>query len=85
MTKKPYQRTEKWWLISVVLFFLLYNMPGVPPYGSINGALWHGALTLIPLWICIYGGLYLTTKQRKLANVHHQDKSTDRGGDNHVK
>ncbi|MBS7225967.1 MAG: hypothetical protein KH050_11640 [Clostridiaceae bacterium] len=50
-------KTEKHWLFAVVLFFALYNLPFVPGYGDARGALIHAALTLIPLWICIYVGL----------------------------
>lgn len=71
MANKPYQKTEKWWLIVVVLFYVLYNFPGVPGYGNANAAIWHGMLTLIPLWISIYVGLFLVTKQRKLIDVKH--------------
>ncbi|MCR6547036.1 hypothetical protein [Dehalobacterium formicoaceticum] len=80
MAKKPYQKTEKWWLISVVLFYVLYNFPGIPAYGDANGAFLHGALTLIPLWICIYAGLHLTTKQRKLVDADQIQKASDQEG-----
>ncbi len=66
MEKGAYKKTEKWWLALVVLFYLLYNLPGVPPFGDAIGALWHGALTIIPLWIIIYVGLYRLNSQRKL-------------------
>ncbi|MEL7568578.1 MAG: hypothetical protein AAGU27_27425 [Dehalobacterium sp.] len=73
MANKPYQKTEKWWLILVVLFYVLYNFPGVPGYGNANTAIWHGILTLIPLWICIYVGLFKVTKQRRLADVDREN------------
>lgn len=66
MEKKPYKYTEKWWLGLVVLFYLLYNIPGFPPYGEPVTALWHGALTIIPLWIVVYVGLFRLIRQRKL-------------------
>ncbi len=65
-SKKPYKVTEKWWLIMVVLFYLLYNIPYFPEYGDSQAALWHGALTLIPLWIIVYAGLFRLNRQRKL-------------------
>ena len=80
MDQKPYQKTEKWWLILVILFYLLYNFPGIPSYGSIKGALWHGILTLVPLWISVYVGFYLTTKQRRLADVDHTQNSSNKEG-----
>lgn len=67
MGKDAYKRAEKWWLGLVVLFYLLYNLPGVPPFGDAVGALWHGALTIIPLWIVIYVGLFRLNSQRKLS------------------
>lgn len=63
---KPYKKTEKWWLGLTILFYTLYNLPGVPGYGDANAALWHGALTIIPLWIVVYGGLVMLNKQRRL-------------------
>lgn len=58
--------TEKWWLALVVLFYLLYNIPYFPEYGDSPAALWHGALTLIPLWIIIYIGLFRLNRLRQL-------------------
>lgn len=64
--KASYKLTEKWWLFLVVLFFVLYNLPGIPPYGNSRAALIHGGLTIIPLWITIYAGLFILFKQRRL-------------------
>ncbi|MGM9612738.1 MAG: hypothetical protein ACI3XZ_04470 [Butyricicoccus sp.] len=50
-------KTEKRWLFAVVLFYVLYNLPTVPGYGDPHGLLIHAALTIIPLWVCIYIGL----------------------------
>lgn len=58
-------KTEKRWLAAVVLFFALYNLPCVPAYGDSTGALIHAALTLIPLWVCIYAGM------RKVFRIYH--------------
>ncbi len=58
--------TEKWWLALVVLFYLLYNIPYYPEYGDSTAALWHGALTLIPLWIVVYVGLFRLSSLRQL-------------------
>lgn len=51
-------KREKIWLGSVLFFFIMYNMPFLPGYNSTAGTLIHGALTLIPLWICVYVGLF---------------------------
>ena len=77
MGKGAYKRTEKWWLGLVVLFYLLYNLPGVPPFGDAVGALWHGALTLIPLWIVIYVGLFRLNSQRKLKAAAEKSPQVD--------
>ncbi|MCM0757616.1 MULTISPECIES: hypothetical protein [Sporomusa] len=70
---KKYKTTEKWWLGLIVLFYALYNIPGVPAYGDSNGALWHGVLTILPLWITSYGGMILLTKQRRLKKNPNPD------------
>ncbi|MDP4128373.1 MAG: hypothetical protein Q8912_15760, partial [Bacillota bacterium] len=71
MAKKQeaYKRTEKWWLGLVILFYVLYNLPGVPNYHDARGALIHGALTIIPLWIITYVGMSVVHKQRKLKHT----------------
>ena len=68
MAKKSlaYKKTEKWWLGLTVLFYALYNLPGVPSYGDARGALIHGALTVIPLWVLAYVGMVTVNKQRVL-------------------
>lgn len=50
-------KTEKIWLGTVLLFYVLYNLPFVPAYGHAKATLIHSAITLIPLWISIYVGL----------------------------
>ncbi|QDR82514.1 hypothetical protein [Sporomusa termitida] len=70
--KKRYKKTEKWWLGLTVLFFTLYNIPGLPAYGNANAALWHGALTIIPLWIVVYGGMAVLSRQRRLRQITPQ-------------
>ena len=50
-------KAEKIWLFLTVLFYGLYNIPGIPAYLDAKGLLIHGALTVIPLWICVYEGL----------------------------
>jgi hypothetical protein len=71
MAKKQeaYKRTEKWWLGLVVLFYILYNLPGVPSYHDPKATLIHGALTIIPLWIVTFVGMSVVHKQRKLKHT----------------
>jgi amino acid permease len=70
MPKKPdYKKTEKWWLGLIVLFYVLYNLPGVPKYGDPHAAILHGVLTVLPIWIVCYAGLIILNKQRRLKEV----------------
>lgn len=59
-------KTEKTWLFLTVLFYVLYNIPGVPAYLDAKGLLIHGALTVIPLWICVYVGLVKVLRKYRL-------------------
>lgn len=59
-------KTEKIWLGLTVLFFALYNLPGVPAYGDARGLLVHALLTVLPLWICVYAGLFKVLRRYKL-------------------
>lgn len=84
MLKKPqpaYKKTEKWWLGLIVLFYVLYNLPGVPQYGDARGAILHGALTIIPLWIIVYGGMIILHRQRKLKVRQDAVSSTEKAID----
>ena len=51
------KKSEKIWLAVVIIFYILYNLPFFPAYGNSTGAILHGILTLIPLWIAVYVGL----------------------------
>jgi hypothetical protein len=50
----------------VILFFVLYNLPGVPHLGDPHATIIHGALTILPLWIVVYVGMIKLNRQRKL-------------------
>lgn len=50
-------KTEKIWLLLTVVFYILYNLPGVPPYGQAVPTIVHGLLTVLPLWVIVYIGL----------------------------
>lgn len=77
MANRPYKRTEKWWLGLTVLFYALYNLPGVPAYGDANAALWHGFLTIVPLWVVVYVGMITINRQRKLRKMPDQREEAD--------
>ena len=42
-------KTEKIWMIVTAVLYILYNLPGVPPYGEAVPTLVHAALTVLPL------------------------------------
>ena len=69
-------KTEKIWLVAVIAFYICYNLPFVPPYGHAKGAIIHGLVTLIPLWISIYLGLYKVCKIYKLRNRPKKEDSS---------
>lgn len=49
---------EKIWLSLTILFYVLYNLPGVPPYGESIPTILHGILTVVPIWILGYYGMH---------------------------
>ena len=59
-------KAEKIWLFLTVLFYVLYNIPGIPAYLDAKGLLIHGALTVIPLWICVYVSLFKVLRKYRL-------------------
>ncbi len=71
-------KTEKIWLAVVVVFYLLYNLPGVPPYGQAIPTIIHGVLTVVPIWIIVYIGLARVYKIYKLRDEN--DKMADEEG-----
>lgn len=62
-------KAEKIWLAAVVIFYVCYNLPFVPAYGNAQGTIIHGLITLIPLWIAIYVGLFKVCKIYKIKDV----------------
>lgn len=59
-------KTEIIWLALTVLFYVLYNIPGIPAYNDARGLLIHAALTVVPLWICVYVGLAKVLRKYRL-------------------
>lgn len=66
-----FTKTEKIWLIVVIVFYALYNMPLVPVYHSASGTIIHGIFTLVPLWISVYWGLI------KISHFYEQNDSLE--------
>ena len=59
-------KTEKIWLLLTVLFYGLYNLPGVPAYGNSRGMFIHALLTIVPIWILAYAGMARVYKIYKI-------------------
>ena len=74
-----FSKAEKIWLAAVVIFYVLYNLPFFPAYLDPEGTLIHAALTLIPLWIAVYIGLFKVSKSygSHPADTDHQLKEED--------
>ena len=41
-------KTEKIWITVVAIFYILYNIPGIPPHGEAIPTFIHAALTVLP-------------------------------------
>lgn len=67
-------KTEMIWLIATVLFYVLYNLPGVPALLDSKGMAVHGILTVVPLWFIAYIGM---TKVYSLYKIKDQEKKED--------
>ena len=67
-------RTEKIWLAAVIVLYIAYNLPFVPAYGDATGAIIHGIITLIPLWIAIYAGLVKVCRIYQIKDIDNCDK-----------
>lgn len=59
-------KLEKIWLISVIIFYFLYNLPFFPQYHHSKATVIHMLLTVIPLWTAVYFGLIKVCKKQKL-------------------
>ena len=59
-------KAEKIWLALTVLFYVLYNLPGIPGYYDAKGLIVHTLLTVVPLWICVYVGLFKVLRKYRL-------------------
>ena len=57
---------EKIWIILTVIFYVLYNIPGLPAHGDQMGAMIHAILTVGPLWVVVFVGTKLIYKKYPL-------------------
>lgn len=71
---KKLKKNEKIWLISVIIFFFLYNMPFFPAYHHSRATVIHMLLTVIPLWISVYIGLIRICRNQKLKKKQEDPK-----------
>ena len=62
-------RTEKIWLASVLFFWVFYNFPGFPPYGSETACIIHGLISFV--------GTVLTEKEYPLIEDEEQDETAE--------
>lgn len=68
-------KTEKVWILLTVIFYVLYNLPGVPSYGDKVGTMLHAALTLIPLWVIVFLG---TARVFKIYQLKENNKGDNK-------
>lgn len=59
-------KIEKIWLLLTTLFYVLYNLPGVPGLGDSGGMIIHASLTIIPIWVVTYVCMPLVYKKYRL-------------------
>lgn len=64
-------KMEKIWILLTAIFYVLYNLPGVPKFGDQVGAMVHALLTVVPLWIIVFVG---TAKVYKIYALKDDDK-----------
>jgi hypothetical protein len=62
-------KVEKIWLSVVIFFYIAYNLPFIPAYKDAQGTLIHALITLIPLWISIYVGLWKVCRIYRLKDT----------------
>lgn len=70
-------KTEKIWLGAVLFFYICYNLPFVPAYGQPKAALIHAVITLIPLWISIYVGLFKVCRIYRLKDIDSNNQASN--------
>lgn len=71
-------KTEKIWLAVVLIFFLLYNLPFVPPYRNAVATIIHAIVTVIPLWIAIYAGFVKVCRIYRLREEKDPEKGDEK-------
>ncbi len=54
------------WLVLTTIFYVLYNLPGVPAYYDQTGAIIHAIATVGPLWVIVYVGTKISFKKYEM-------------------
>jgi len=64
-------KVEKWWLIIGVLAYAAYNIPGLPAYGDVWGAIiWNFAFWIL-IWVINY------SFNAKVCKIYKPRKTTE--------
>lgn len=67
-------KTELIWLLSTALFYVLYNLPGVPALLDARGMGIHALLTVAPLWVITYAGMTKVYNEYKLRDQNEKEE-----------
>jgi len=59
-------KAEVIWLVLTIVFYFLYNLPGVPAYYDQVGAMVHAIATVGPLWVIVFVGTKIVYKKYEL-------------------
>jgi len=59
-------KAEVIWLVLTIIFYVLYNLPGVPAYYDQVGAMVHAIVTVGPLWVVVFVGTKIVYKKYEL-------------------
>ena len=66
-------KTEKIWIALTVIFYVIYNMPGLPKYGDQVGAMVHGVILLAAMWLTVFIGTKMVYKIYPLKEEQKED------------
>lgn len=64
-------KIEKWWLIVGIALYAIYNIPGIPAYGDLKGAVIWNVASVILIWAANYGF------NAKVSKVYRPRKTTE--------
>lgn len=67
-------KTEKIWIALTVIFYIIYNIPGFPKYGDQVGAMLHGVILLVAMWLTVFIGAKMVYKLYPLKEQKEDNK-----------